>query len=103
MLDNKLYYNALFDCYEALFNEVQKEYFKLYFHEDFSLSEISENLSVSRAAVSKQLKNIKALLDHYESKLRLVKIYDNLDYIVENIETMTKSEIIEKINSIGGE
>lgn len=103
MLENKLYYNKLFDCYGALFTDAQREYFVSYFHDDLSLSEISENMNVSRAGISKQLKVIKETLDNYEDKLSLAKIYDNVLYIDENLDTLNKDEIKKVLNNIGGD
>lgn len=103
MLENKLYYNKLFDCYGALFSEVQREYFTSYFHNDFSLSEISENMNVSRAGISKQLKVIKESLDNYEENLKLASIYEQIDYVCENIDDLSKEQIIEVLNKAGGE
>ncbi len=103
MLENKLYYNKLFDCYGSLFTSSQQEYYISYFHDDLSLSEISENLNVSRAGISKQLKVVKQALDNYEEKLGLCKICDKLDYINEHIDVLSKSEIKEFIENIGGE
>lgn len=103
MLENKLYYNKLFDCYGTLFTEAQREYFISYFHDDLSLSEISENLNVSRAGISKQLKVIKESLDNYEEKLCLAKIYDNVQYIDENLDQLSKDEISNLLCNIGGD
>ncbi len=97
MLENKSYYNKLFDCYGMLFTDNQIEYFKQYFHDDLSLSEISENLSISRAAISKQLKYIKEMLEHYEQQLHLAELYDNLDEIVNDFESLSKEEIRSKL------
>lgn len=93
MLENKSYYNKLFDCYGTLFTSSQVECFRQYFHDDLSLSEISENLCVSRAAISKQLKVIKETLENYETQLHLVRIYDDIDKIVEEFDSLGKLEI----------
>ncbi|MFV0499796.1 MAG: hypothetical protein ACK5NF_07245 [Bacilli bacterium] len=98
MLEDKLYYNKLFDCYEKMFTKTQKEYFTAYFHNDFSLSEISENMSVSRAAISKQLRVIKDSLDLYESNLKLSKLYDTIDYVRFNIDELSKKDIYKIMN-----
>lgn len=83
--------NALLDAYEPLLTDKQKEIMNLYFKEDFSLSEISEALSISRAAVSDHLKRSEKILLDYEKKLHLVKNYE------------TRSEIYDKIKMIGNE
>lgn len=98
-----MYYNKLFDCYSSLFTKSQQEYFTSYFHHDLSLSEISDNMNVSRAGISKQLKAIKEALDIYEEKLGLSKIYDSIDYINENIETLNKDDVKSILSRIGGE
>lgn len=83
--------NALLDAYEPLLTVKQKEIMNLYFKEDFSLSEISETLSISRAAVNDHLKRSEKILMDYEKKLHLVKNYE------------TRSEIYDKIKTIGNE
>ncbi len=103
MIENKLYYNKLFDCYSALFTESQQEYFISYYHYDFSLSEISENLNVSRAGISKQLKVIKEALDNYEEKLRLLHTLEQIDYVRENIEKLEKEDIKNILDKVGGD
>lgn len=65
--------NLLMDCYLDLLTNKQKEYLKLYYQEDFSLSEIAEDLNVSRNAVYDNLKRAIALLEDYESKLHLLE------------------------------
>ena len=41
----------LFDIYESLLTDREKEIFKYYYYEDLSLSEISENLNITRTGV----------------------------------------------------
>ena len=63
----------LYDYYKELLTDSQKEYFEKYYFDNFSLSEISENLNVSRNAVHKQLKVIEEKLKFYEEKLKLIE------------------------------
>ena len=53
---NRLESNVLFDIYGDLLTKRQKEICSLYFEEDFSYTEISEALEISRAAVQDSLK-----------------------------------------------
>lgn len=83
--------NALLDAYECLLTEKQKEIMSLYFKEDFSLSEISETLTISRAAVNDHIKRSEKILQEYEKNLHLVQNY------------RTRAEIYDKIKLIGNE
>lgn len=79
-LESKNYYNSLYQYYGSLFTQKQQEMFECYYIEDFSLSEIAENLNVSRNAVWDTIKKVTDKLEEYESKL---KLYNN-DLILEN-------------------
>ena len=70
-MDELVYYNELFDYYGELLTEKQKEYFKFYYFDNLSLSEIAEENNISRNAVSKTLKELKEKLDYYESIMKL--------------------------------
>lgn len=71
--DDKIKYNILYDYYEKLLTDKQKEYFEKSFFDDLSLQEISEIYNVSRNAVYDQIKKTLKLLDFYEEKLMLHK------------------------------
>lgn len=90
-MDELVYYNELFDYYGELLTEKQKEYFKFYYFDNLSLSEIAEENNVSRNAVSKTLKEVKEKLDSYES---ILKLYSNKNKIKEiiSIEEFNKIE-----------
>ena len=66
-----LLYNELYLCYEKLLTENERETFLDYYSEDLSLSEIADNNSISKAAVSKTVNNVISKLLDYESKLHL--------------------------------
>ena len=50
-MEQFLYLSELFDLYGALFTERQQRCLELHLYEDFSLSEIGEELGISRQAV----------------------------------------------------
>lgn len=64
-------YNELYDCYQNLLTEKERQYFEDYYKEDLSLQEIAENCEVSRNAVHKMIQNVEKKLDYYESSLQL--------------------------------
>ena len=62
----------LFEQYKMLLTDKQQEIVSLYYNEDYSLGEISENLKVSRQGVYDTLKRSENILREYEAKLGLV-------------------------------
>lgn len=62
----------LFEQYKELLTSKQREIVSLYYEEDYSLGEISENLSVSRQSIYDTLKRSEKILREYEDKLHLV-------------------------------
>ena len=71
-MKKEIYYNNLFDYYGELLKEKQQEYFKYYYFDNLSLSEIADNLNLSRNAIHKQLKLIEEKLEFYDNKLKLI-------------------------------
>jgi len=67
--------NALFDFYQPLLTNRQKDYLQLYYADDFSLGEIAEEFDVSRQAVYDNLKRSTQLLEDYEAKLHMFSDY----------------------------
>ncbi|MGI6786999.1 MAG: YlxM family DNA-binding protein [Acholeplasmataceae bacterium] len=63
--------NKLFAHYQNLLTDKQKDYFRMYYYDDYSLSEIAEIMNVSRNAVYDQLKRVESKLLEYEEKLKL--------------------------------
>ena len=71
-MEEIIYYSALFDYYQNLLTDVQRQYFEDYYFNNLSLQEIADSYDVSRNAISKTLKEIKEKLDYYESNLKLL-------------------------------
>lgn len=63
--------NALFEFYSTLLTEKQMNYIELYYADDFSLTEISEEYNVSRQAVYDNIKRTEKILENYERKLHM--------------------------------
>lgn len=72
-LEKKQRVNLLMDCYEELLTDKQREYLSLYYEEDLSLTEIAEDLDVSRNAVYDNLRRAVVSLEEYEKKLHLLE------------------------------
>ena len=100
MEEKYIYYNNLYDIYEDLLTDKEKQVFKDYYQEDLSLSEIADNKSISKSAVGKMLKNILEKLENLEDKLHIYKNNqelinlleeDNIDIIKKNIKKILNS------------
>ena len=87
----------LFDYYENLLTDSQKDYFVDYYFNDLSLSEIAENKGVSRNAVSKDLKLTVNKLNNYEEVLKLYKKDKKIRKV---LDEYNNSELKEKIINI---
>ena len=61
--------NLLLDAYETLLTPKQQEVMRLHYREDFSLSEISEALSISRAGALDHIRRASDSLYDYEQRL----------------------------------
>jgi len=96
-MEDRDYLIILYDYYSELFNEQEKENFELYFFDNLSLSEISENEQKSRNAIHKSIKNVINKLLEYESKLRL---YKKSSQIKELLKDIKEEEIKNKIEEL---
>lgn len=100
------YYTTLFDFYENLFTDKQRNYFSDFYFYDLSLSEIAKNYNISRSAVFDAIDKIHKQLDDYEKKLSLFKKFtdrDNIynEYLLKNnINKDTLNELINKLKEI---
>lgn len=85
----------LFDFYGQLLTEKQIEIIDMYYNNDLSLSEISEQLGISRQGVYDTLKRAERTLFEYEEKLGLV---DRFLQQTENLSSI--NEMLDKILQI---
>lgn len=94
---NRLESNVLFDIYGDLLTKRQKEICSLYFEEDFSYTEISEALEISRAAVQDSLKKSMQQLHKYED---IIQYVSKRKCIVSLLKDLDDDKIKEEILSI---
>ncbi|MFR1448846.1 MAG: YlxM family DNA-binding protein [Beduini sp.] len=84
--------NMLMDLYGELLTEKQYTYLIYYYNEDYSLSEIAEEFSVSRNAVHDNLKRAEHILEDYESKLHLLEKHIQRLKLIQEIETFENQD-----------
>lgn len=92
-MDNRDYLILLYDFYSELFTDKQKEYFESYYFDNLSLSEIANNLGVSRNTIHKVVQAVEEKLRFYEEKLKLYQTNQIIYDIIKNDNTI---EVIKK-------
>ena len=93
-MDENVYLTILFDYYEELLDEKDRDCFKSYYFDNLSLSEISSNMGISRNAIHKRLKKASDELKSFENKL---KLYEKEKKILNIIKDEKLKEIIKNI------
>lgn len=87
MLDVKV--GLLFDYYGQFLTAKQRDVMHLYFENDCSLSEIAEELQVSRQAVHNTIIKSKKALYEYEDRLGLALRFSKTDEAIQKIREIT--------------
>lgn len=88
------YASLLYDFYGALLGESQREVMMMYHEDNLSLSEIAEELGMTRQAVHYTLKKAESKLEEFDKKLGLVNSYEeNQARADKAIELLNKLDI----------
>lgn len=107
-MDQKLqkttYINMLLDFYKELLTSKQRQYLELYYQEDLTLAEISEQFNVSRTAIFDNISRTTKVLEKYEQHLKLVQKYENRALFLNQLKELTEDtnimDIIKKIEDL---
>ena len=78
--------SLLFDFYGDLLTERQREFFDLYYNEDFSLAEIAENSGITRQGVRDVIVHAQGILTEFEEKTKIVQRFLEFQPHVKAIE-----------------
>lgn len=105
----------MYDFYGKTLTEKQREIIDLYYFKDLSLSEIGENLKISRQAVYDNLKRAERQLRQLEQQLGLVERFikerdkfsraaKQIDRIIERLEEIKEipGDILEDLEGLKG-
>lgn len=82
---------SLYDLYGSLLTEKQKKCMELYFYNDLSLSEVAEELEVSRQAVNDLLRRVEDLLEKYDAKLNLLAYFRESENLLAQAEKQVQA------------
>lgn len=75
----------LFDFYETLLTDKQRQYMALYYKEDHSLGEIANEANVSRQAIYDTIKRTEEVIENYEEKLQLYAKFTKRQTLLEKL------------------
>ena len=92
--------NDLLDLYGNLLTENQLEIMEYYYMDDLSLSEIGENLNITRSAVHDAIKKSTNALLIYEEKLNLLEKENKKKDLLMKASSLTKDELINEIEKL---
>ncbi len=87
-----LNYSRLLDLYGKMLTEKQSDALDFYYNEDLSLSEISENLNISRQGAMDIIHRAQNQLDALEDKLRLSELDAKLETAIEALGDIKEKE-----------
>lgn len=78
----------LFDCYGGMLTEKQRACFELYYNQDYSLSEIAEDMGISRQGVHDSLAKAENALREMEQQLHCGEREKIIKSVVQEIRTI---------------
>ena len=103
-LDELVYLSLLYDFYGELLSEHKKRIFEDYVLNDLSLSEIADELKISRQGVHDIVKRCTKELKDYEDRLSLVKKFTSIKHKLSNLKElsmeMERTGDLDKIHEI---
>lgn len=78
---NHLLMNDLLDCYGTLLTPRQYQIASYYYQEDLSISEIAQELEISRTAVHKTIHTVQKQLEKFEQNIHALSMRRFLEKI----------------------
>ena len=97
MFEKDMRIAALIDIYGSLLTDRKREIIDMYYNDDYSLSEISENTGISRQGVRDSIKKSEAELTELDEKLGLFKSINAFnEFRTEIAEDMEKACSLEE-------
>ncbi len=92
MLEDVVRKGRLLDLYGPLLTEKQRHCMEMYFDMDLSLSEIGEELQISRQGAYDMLKRASQSLESYEQRLQLLARFDAVREQIDEVQGLLESQ-----------
>ncbi len=96
-------YSLLLDFYGELLPSAQREMMELYYNEDLSLSEIAEQVGITRQGVRDSVRRAEELLSDYEAKLGMAERFAHLSEVEALLYKIKDVSTEAEIRSLAGE
>lgn len=93
----------LYDFYGELLTDKQRQVYESVVLEDYSLSEVAEELGISRQGVHDMIKRCNKALEDYEQKLHLVEKFLHIQEKIRQIHKLTEKYQAHEIAAISNE
>ena len=87
----------LLDIYGNLLNEKQRTSLEFYYYDDLSLSEIAENIGVSRQGVRDVIKRAESFLFFAEQELKLL---ERKEIFLKTIQSLKNTELSDEAKKL---
>lgn len=87
-MEKNIMIGILFEYYRDLLTEKQSDSIEMYYLEDLSITEIAENLGVSKQSISENLKRSEKALFEFEEKLGMYRRFTEIGEYIEKIDEM---------------
>lgn len=106
-MENTVYFGILYNIYGSFLTERQQMILEAYHFEDLSLSEIGENLGITRQAVSDQLnrgqeklQSCEDALHIYEKSRKAVTYIDAMEMMIDGADSLAMKEKLEELRML---
>lgn len=90
-MDKSIEISLLFDFYSSLLSDKKREAARLYFNEDYSLSEIAEHMGITRQGVSDLIRRCESELYGFENKLGIYSRFEAINDSAARIRELSES------------
>ena len=96
MFEKNLNIGYLLDFYGDLLSERKKSAMEMYYNEDLSLAEISQEIGISRQGVHETIKKAEEELLFYEEKLGLAKRLKQVEKLADTLSALSHEHELPK-------
>ena len=100
-MEKDLIFVELFELYQGLLTDRQRELFRSHYYYDLSLAEIAEPDGNTRQNVHMAIKSVKKKLEEYESVLKLREKNQKLKAVADKLLSVSEKDSKEILDIIG--